>query len=150
MKMLLIEDDKYKCDDIKKNVQKHFPDLEVDVVKSYKAGVMGSLYGDYDLLLIDMTIPIYDSDDISNNGGSLKNGGELIVNEVYDEGKTIKFAIVTQYETFDGETLEAVEQRLYRLCGDNYLGSVKYCSYKEDWKEPLNNIIDNVIHINHR
>lgn len=72
----------------------------------------------------------------------------MIVNEVYDEGKLVKIAIVTQYETFDGETLDVVERRLKRLCGDNYLGCVKYCSYMEDWKESLNKIIDYVIHIN--
>jgi len=148
MKILLIEDDKYKSEDIKANIQEKFSEILVDIVKSYKTGVMKTLLGNYDLLLVDMTIPTYDSDVISNNGGSLKNGGEMVINEVYDEGKNVKFAIVTQYETFDGETLDVIENRLKRLCSENYLGCVKYCSYKEDWKEPLNKIVDYVIHIN--
>lgn len=142
MKILLIEDDKYKCEDVKSNIESCFSDILVDTVKSYKEGVMNSLYGNYDLLLIDMTLPTYDSESVSIQGDSLKNGGEMIVNEVYDEGKLVKIAIVTQYETFDGETLDVVERRLKRLCGDNYLGCVKYCSYMEDWKESLNKIID--------
>lgn len=148
MKILLIEDDKYKCEDVKSNIEHFFSGIFVDTVKSYKQGVMNSLYGNYDLLLIDMTLPTYDSESDSIQGDSLKNGGEMIVNEVYDEGKFVKFAIVTQYETFDGETLDVVERRLKRLCGENYLGCVKYCSYKEDWKESLKKIIDYVIHIN--
>ncbi len=149
MKILLIEDDKYKCEDIKSNIENSFSDVIVDTVRSYKTGVMNSLFGNYDLLLVDMTLPTYDGESGYGYGDSLKNGGEMIVNEVYDEGKIVKIAIVTQYETFDGETLEVVEKRLARLCGENYLGCVKYCSYKEDWKEPLNKIIDYVVHINH-
>lgn len=141
MKILLIEDDKYKREDLRTYIHQEFPDVWVDEVKSYKTGVLKVLDGTYDLLLVDMTIPTYENDSFPSGGGSLKNGGELIINEVYDEGKNVKFAVVTQYETFDGETLEVIEQRLHRLCNNNYLGCVKYCSYKEDWKNPLHKII---------
>lgn len=75
MKILLIEDDKYKCEDVKSNIESCFSDILVDTVKSYKEGVMNSLYGNYDLLLIDMTLPTYDSESVSIQGDSLKMVG---------------------------------------------------------------------------
>lgn len=61
MKILLIEDDKYKREDLRTYIHQEFPDVWVDEVKSYKTGVLKVLDGTYDLLLVDMTIPTYEN-----------------------------------------------------------------------------------------
>ena len=50
--------------------------------------------------------------------------------------------MVTQYETFDNESIETVDAQMKKLCGEKYFGYVKYNNSDDNWKKELRKIID--------
>ena len=69
-------------------------------------------------------------------------GGQLIIEELVENDISFKCAVVTQYETFDNETIEDVDSQMKEICGNCYYGYVKYNNSDENWKEELKIIID--------
>lgn len=150
MKILIVEDDLYKSEDVESFIKKEFPNIEIFFGKSYQSGLQKALSRHFDLMLVDMSIPNFDIKDNEDGGTALKNGGELILRELLDENIDFKSAIITQYETFNGETIEEIDNRLKEDCGNKYLGCIKYSAWNDDWKEYLKTTIDNVIHFSNR
>lgn len=141
MKILLVEDDGYKSLAIKQWIESEYLSVEVKVAVSYRDGCIAAIETEYDILILDMSLPIRTQD-----GGSSKdtivNGGELIIRELLDEQVSFNALIITQYETFNGETIETINERLKKICGDKFFGCVSYNSQDDSWKVNLKNILD--------
>ena len=148
MKILFVEDDDHKRKSVEDFLRSAICDLSIDVGMSIESGVQLGVDHDYDLILLDMTIPNFDKTDGKNGGISFKNGGEIIVRELIDEGVTFKCAILTQYETFNNETIEEISERIKEKCGENYLGYIKYNILDEEWKDNLIKLFQNVKNTN--
>lgn len=148
MRILIVEDDMFKSNDLKSFIEKHFKDSMIIVAKSYQTGCNAAFNEKFDLLILDMSIPNFDIGDGENGGYTLKNGGELIMRELLDERRAFNAVIVSQYETFGGETIEQIDNRLKKLCSLNYYGWITYSTSNNDWQEKLLNTIKNVINTN--
>ena len=143
MRILIVEDDNYKSTAINGWLGKEYPSAHVDIAASYRDGCLSALTGKYDLLILDMSLPAR----INKAGGSgdtIVNGGELIIRELLDEQVNFHAVILTQYETFNGETIEIIDQRLRQLCGDKFRGCISYNSQDDSWKTNLKIVIDHV------
>lgn len=64
-----------------------------------------------------------------------------------DEEIDFRCAIITQYETFNNETIDQISQRISRLCQKNYFGYVKYSTDNDMWKDKLKKLIEHVENI---
>ena len=98
MKILLVEDDEHKMNDIIMYLKTTMKDVKIDTAYSIASGVETAMGNLYDLILLDMTIPNFDITETSDGGKSYKNGGEIIVKELLDEEVDFRCAIITQYE----------------------------------------------------
>lgn len=147
MRILLVEDDEHKMNDIIAFLDSIKKNIVISTARSVESGVQSAVDNPYDLILLDMTIPNFDITEKSDGGKSYKNGGEIIVKELLDEEVKFRCAVITQYETFNNETIEQISQRILQLCGDNYLGYVKYSTNKDSWKQKLKDLIENVENI---
>lgn len=141
MKILLVEDDEHKMNDIISFIDTLKKEILVVTARSVESGVQAAVDSQYDLILLDMTIPNFDITEKSDGGKSYKNGGEIIVKELIDEDVVFRCAVITQYETFNNETIDQISQRIRQLCGDDYLGYVKYSTNTESWREGLKELI---------
>lgn len=141
MRILLVEDDGYKSLAIKHWIESEYTSFVIDVAVSYREGCVAALDNGYDLLILDMSLPVR-----ALAGGSSKdtiaNGGELIIRELLDEGVPFRAVILTQYETFNGETIEAIERRLKMMCGASFYGCISYNSQDDSWKNNLQIVLD--------
>lgn len=144
MKILLVEDDEHKMNDIIMYLKTTMKDVKIDTAYSIASGVETAMGNLYDLILLDMTIPNFDITETSDGGKSYKNGGEIIVKELLDEDVDFRCAIITQYETFNNETIDQIGRRMKVLCGDNYFGYVKYSTSDDSWKNSLKKLIEHV------
>ena len=144
MKILLVEDDEHKMKDIIQFLESTKKGVVIDTAFSVESGVQKGVDAQYDLILLDMTIPNFDITDTSDGGKSYKNGGEIIVKELVDEDVVFRCAIITQYETFNNETIEQISSRVHSLCGDNYFGYIKYSTSDDAWKDSLKKLIEYV------
>lgn len=147
MKLLLVEDDEHKMNNIISYIDTLNKEIVVVTARSVESGVQAAVDSQYDLILLDMTIPNFDITDKSDGGKSYKNGGEIIVKELLDEDVVFRCAVITQYETFNNETIDQISQRIRQLCGNDYLGYVKYSTNTESWREELNDLIKYVENI---
>lgn len=150
MNILIVEDDENKYKTISEYISSIYPQIKLFVSHSYQSGVQMAIDHKYDLLLLDMSIPNFDITVNEEGGEALKNGGELIIEELLDEGIDFKCTIITQYETFNNEPLSTIDSRLRKSCGTKYCGCIKYDTYNDDWKELLKANIENVIHTYNR
>lgn len=149
MKILIVEDDLFKLQALQCFIEKHFINSKIDVAKSYQAGCDAAFRQKYDLLILDMTIPNFNVMNNESGGNTLKNGGELIMRELLDENEDFNAVIISQYETFGGETIEQIDERLKSLCSSKYHGWITYSTNNNDWQEKLLKTIKNVINTNH-
>lgn len=147
MKLLLVEDDEHKMNDIISYINTLEKNIIVETARSVESGVQAAVDNRYDLVLLDMTIPNFDITEKSDGGKSYKNGGEIIVKELIDEEVAFRCAVITQYETFNNETIDQISQRIRQLCGDDYLGYVKYSTNTESWRQGLKELIEHVENI---
>lgn len=141
MKILLVEDDEHKMLDIVSIVKGIDSQVMIEAASSVASGVQKAVDNEYDLLLLDMTIPNFDNTEGKDGGPSYKNGGELIIRELIDEGIDFRCAVITQYETFNNETIDQISERISELCGDCYYGYIKYSTMNENWKEELKELL---------
>lgn len=147
MRILLVEDDEHKMNDIISYIEALKKNIIIETARSVESGVQAAVDKQYNLILLDMTIPNFDITDKSDGGKSYKNGGEIIVKELLDEEVAFRCAVITQYETFNNETIEQISQRIHQLCGDDYLGYVKYSTNTESWRQGLKELIEHVENI---
>lgn len=141
MKILIVEDDSYKSTAIKHWIETVCENVEVELHISYKDGCIAALNGGFDFMILDMALPARTQ---NMSGDTIVNGGELIIREMLDEHVPFIAVIITQYETFNGETIEAIDERLRLLCGDAFRGCVSYNSQDDSWKNNLHAIINDV------
>lgn len=143
MKILLVEDDGYKSAAIEQWIKSDYTNADIKLAVSYRDGCLAALNDSYNLLILDMALP-----GRTQKAGSAKdtivNGGELIIREMLDEHILFKAVILTQYETFNGETIEAIDERLKKMCGDGFCGCISYNSQDDSWKDNLKIILDYV------
>lgn len=143
MKILLVEDDSYKSTAIIHWIESEYQAGKVELYNSYRDGCMAALDGCFDLLILDMALPAR-SQTAGNGTDTIVNGGELIIRELLDEQIAFRAVILTQYETFNGETIETIEERLRQMCGESFCGCISYNSQDDSWKNNLQIIIDDV------
>ena len=150
MKILLIEDDDNKRKSIVSFLYEVLPQAIILEASSYTTGVDYAMDEYVDFILLDMSIPNFEGKDAFSSGEKLKNGGELILNELLDEQVKFHCIIITQYETFNNESLTTIDNRLSKKCGDMYHGCIKYDTNNDNWKDSLKDKIYNVINSNSR
>ena len=143
MRILLVEDDGYKSTAIQQWIEANYNDIDVTLAVSYKDGCVAALDERFDLLILDMSLPAR-GQSVGASKDTIVNGGELIIRELLDEDEDFYAVILTQYETFNGETIEAIEDRLRQLCGDKFAGCISYNSQDDSWKSNLKLVLDNV------
>jgi DNA-binding NarL/FixJ family response regulator len=143
MKILLVEDDVYKSTAIKQWIETEHQNTSVELTVSYRDGCLAALEGGYQLLILDMSLPAR-TQKVGSAKDTIVNGGELIIRELLDERVPFNAVILTQYETFNGETIEAIDERMKQMCGDSFYGCISYNSQDDSWKNNLQKILNDV------
>lgn len=144
MKMLLIEDDDYKAAQI---VDFLNPVHSIKVVKAYQSGLRAIMSEQFDILLLDMSMPSFE---LSTRHRSF--GGKDILFEMRRKNVEIPTIVVTQYSVFDVErenvTLSQLDEQLKKEFDDVYYGMVHYNAASIDWTGKLQKIIESVEELN--
>lgn len=146
-RILIIEDDKYKCNDIVSYLNATRQSDIIDTAGSLSSGYRKASHNQYDFYVVDMNIPKFDSKP-GVKEDSLPNGGEILMESLKNMGVRNKFLVMTQYESFGNETLSSIEERLKKSFGVQFYGTIHYASDSEIWKNNLLNILINALDIN--
>lgn len=144
LKILLIEDDKKKIEDISTYIMEKYPKGKLTIEKSFRDGLKQIKDFEFDILLLDMTIPKWGDSVV---GGSIEYenfGGFNIMKEMKRKNRTLPTILITMFNEFGvGDNFLSLET-INNLCEkqfDFYKGLVFYSSKNENWKTSLNELL---------
>ncbi|TLY45132.1 MAG: response regulator [Gammaproteobacteria bacterium] len=140
-KILLIEDDEKKIEDIRAFIEDKFKDVDFIIKESYNSGLRELMLNNYDILLLDMSLPTWETKEFEGVGRFEKFGGYNILKEMTRKNINIKTILITMFDDF-GEsdsslTLNEIDQLLKINFSSFYMGYVFYSSRESNWKQIL-------------
>lgn len=147
-RILLIEDDRKKIEDIKGFIHHRFANFELQIKESYQSGLRELANSNYDALLLDMSLPTWESSGYEATSSFEKFGGFNIMKEMDRKGFKTKTIFITMFDDF-GEsdssiTLEQINNILQSQFSDFYLGYVFYNSRETQWQTKLHKFLSDL------
>ncbi len=140
MTVLIVEDDPNKLRQVERLIQERFPGLPIDTAESYKTALQKLRRTAPSLLILDMSLPIFEPGDIFGVRTSTF-GGRDILDQLKRLHIKVPVIVVTQFETFPRGTetvhRDDLDRELMEEHGDIYRGAVFYRAGYHDWKEHL-------------
>ncbi|MBV7268950.1 hypothetical protein [Winogradskyella luteola] len=142
--ILLIEDDAKKVKDISSFISEKYKNVNLVVEKSFRGGLKQIYDNEFDLLLIDMTIPKW-GDNISGESIEYESfGGFNIMKEMKRKKRIIPSIMITMFNEFGVEDSFISLESIDNLCKSNfefYKGLVYYTSKNEEWMSNLEDLL---------
>ena len=142
MKIVIVEDDEYKQRQLVTLMADEFGHHEVVTARSYTSGLREIRSHHPELVLLDMSLPNYDGEFSSTDGGKFRSyGGRDVLHQIVRRGILSKVVVVTAYDTFSSETnatsLEELAAELKNEFSNNFLDVVFYSASNDEWKVSL-------------
>lgn len=146
-KILIIEDEPRKSDQLKTFLNTEFSTVEIENKRSYNSALREIIenHSIYDLILLDMSMSTYDVSIEESGGVPEPLAGENILDAMYLNEIPTKVIVVTMYESFVGKKLIEFDSELKKNYPENYLGFVFFSHKNTDWKSDLKNYINSII-----
>lgn len=141
MRALIVEDDANKMKALS-DFLREYSVVDIVTKMSYHSSILILLKEPFDLVLLDMTIPLYDITPSDTGGRPLPLGGRDILFTISRKKIQTKVIVVTQYESFEGTSLSQLDHDLQNSFSNLYCGSVYYNTTQNLWKEQLNKILE--------
>lgn len=141
MKILVIEDDKIKID----KLNTLLTNFSLTIKESFQSGLQELRLIKYDLLILDMTIPLWgrENNDISQQYEQL--GGEKILSEMSRKKISTPTILFTMFDNFPVNneliTFSQINEK-YKSIYEFYLGGVFYDSIQDSWKQEILSLIN--------
>ena len=147
MKILIVEDNKNKLIKLKEFIQEKIKinDLQIEEAKSFTSGIRKIKQKDWDLIILDMSLPTYDITHRETGGDKKPVAGKEIMKRMLHRNLLVPVIIVTQFETF-GEnklTLDRLNEEFEEEYKEIWRGTVFYEGDK--WKGNFEQLLENIL-----
>ena len=138
MKILIIEDNTSKAQDVKRCLEDHYTEVKIDMAAAYASGVRKAYRNNYDVVIIDNSLPYYESEPYDIQ----PDMAEIILEEFSDLEIAPKTIVCSAFESGEKEEyFQRVVSRRY-FC----IGFVRYDCTSSEWEEKLINLIESINH----
>lgn len=141
MKIAIVEDNIHKRTKLTSFFDANFKDIDYQEASSYSSGINLIESNEFDLLILDMSMPTYDITKTDSGGKFRTEGGKEILKRLKRKNKLVPFIIVTQYSTFSEttgtKTLEDVRDEVQSLFPEYFKSLIFYDTSSISWKEEL-------------
>ena len=130
MKILLVEDEVHKRDELCQCVKDVYGDLP-EIVDSVRSAVLKVMHVDYDLIILDMALPTFSQEgEGQSKGHDQAQGGIEVLRALKSKSKVTKILIVTQYTDFPIAgvkiKLKNAKKIIFEKYGQDVLGAILY------------------------
>lgn len=143
--ILFVEDNAHKRTRVVEYIESIAGDVCVDEAWSYTSGCRKIEIKDYDLYLLDVSLPTYDRTGSESGGRFRVFGGREVARKIFRLKATGKIAFITQFNSFSDKgnsyTFDALQLVIEKELKENYLGMVFYNSALSVWREELSKIV---------
>jgi len=151
MKMLIVEDDEKKRNQLEKFILLMFPECTVSIAKSYNSAVKAIVNNKYDIILLDMTMVTFDIGKDEDGGRPQAYAGREVLRQMDRRNIKTPVVVITQFNNFgegkDSLTLDELNASLKRNHTDNYIGAIYYSNINDNWKTQLIETIKIILEI---
>lgn len=134
MKILIIEDNTLKAQDIRQCLEEHYSDVVIETAAAYASGVRKAYRNQYDAVIIDNSLPYYESEPQNIQ----PDMAEIILEEFRDLEISPKTIICSAFEP--GEKEEYFQMAVSRW--DSCVGFVRYDCASDEWRDQLVKLIE--------
>ncbi len=128
MRILIIEDNSLKAEDIKKCISQNIVDVSIDVEQAFNTGVRRAYKENYDFIIIDNSLPYY-----ANNMNDICPDAAAIILEDIEEEIAGKCIICSAFEKGEKEDYFSRLVDRYSIC----IGFIRYDSCEDDWRNQI-------------
>ncbi len=146
--ILLVEDDNHKRNSIIQFMEEVFPNTHTRVAASLMSGIKSVRQFIPDAILLDMTLPNFDTKDGETGGGMHAFGGVEFLKQLKRRKLNVPTIVITQFETFGQppnlKDLPELDAELHEAFSPAYLGAVYYHASISDWTNALKTLLDKV------
>ena len=142
-KVLLIEDDKSKIE----KIFDFLSNREIVIKESFHGGVyeLNENLNEYEFLILDMTIPMWEKGDNDLGGNYEQFGGERILRQMKRKKMILPTILFTMFDVFPTKEKNITFNELNEIYKDKfpdfYIGGVHYNSTDEHWKINMDKLI---------
>jgi CheY-like chemotaxis protein len=141
MRILLVEDDENKRTKLSIFIRQLVPSADVVAARAYKSGLRAIVSDEFDLILLDMTMTMFDVSVEEDGGRTQAFAGREILRQMQRRGIKMPVIVVTQYDRFgeaaDDLTIEQLDSLLRDSHPDIYHGTVYYDAAASGWQDQL-------------
>jgi CheY-like chemotaxis protein len=150
MRILIVEDDENKGNQLKVFLAELFPKADLWLARSLQSGVKRIRAEQPDLVILDMTLPNYDAGPGEPGGGATHSfGGREFLRQMDRFDINVPAIVVTQFETFGKSPhdmdLAELDAELKEEHSPTYRGSVYYHAAIHGWQDQLKQMIEAVL-----
>lgn len=145
MNVLIVEDDENKGEQLTTFLRNHFAVGELHIARSLQSGLKRIKAQRPDIILLDMTLPNYDTSPEEPGGTTHLLGCRECVRQMERFDLAIPTIVVTQFETFGNPPdmgLDQLDAELKVNYHKIYYGAVYYHASINDWKIHLTRLIN--------
>lgn len=144
-KVLIVEDDMHKRQQLEAYIQTRAPAAEVYVAMSLIGGLRALRAHSPEFVFLDMTLPNHDPEEDGHIGSMLAFGGEEFLRQARRFGSKAKVIVVTQFETFgdedNGKERHELEADLAQAFPEIFTGMVYYHASLSGWADELDVLV---------
>ena len=142
-RILIVEDDKFKADDLKGEM---VGDCEVTIVASVRDAVVRVMDEVFDAIVLDMALPTFTADTSSLSGTAQPQGGVEVLRALKSTKLGTPVVIVSQYPDLeiDGvfHSLEEAPKVLSMRYGIGVIGAVVYDFQNRAWSDEFRKLLN--------
>ncbi|MEL6643313.1 MAG: response regulator [Pseudomonadota bacterium] len=147
---LLVEDESPKLAHIRRFVRQSFPHVSVFDARSVSSALEAIEEHDFDLMLLDMSLPTFDVGQGEHGGRPQGFGGIEILRHIEMSGSSLQTIVLTGYEAFPDETgelisLDTLRNRMLDEFPTTVREVVHFSSSLEEWKVSLRDEISSIL-----
>lgn len=147
MKLLFIEDEQSKERQIFEFIKSLDINLDIFIEKSLMSGIRRIQTEIYNLVLLDMSLPLYDlGSDIDENNEFEAFAGIDILEEMFRIDYLGRVIVITAFDIIEDDSkklsLEQLDLQMKKDYPTLYLGCIHYNSSSLEWKHKLELIIN--------
>ncbi len=148
MDILIVEDNTNKLECIKKFFETKIPGCFIDETYSFSGGRKKVFEREWDLVVLDMSLPTYDITRSESGGDKKPVAGINIIKRMKNREVNYPTIVITQFETFDEEkiSLTSLNQELEEKYSDIWKGTIYYGD--DDWEIQLSDLLSKQVIVN--
>ena len=146
MKVLLVEDSNDKRNMITDALNHYESGIKIELEESVRGAIdRVDSVEQFDLILLDMSLPLFDiTDEIPDGGEAESFGGHEIIEQMSFLHIYTPVVVITHYRAFQGgTTYEALEAELKQSYPEIVKGMIYYDHPSSTWKQELMRILEN-------